>query len=419
VVATFKLYSRLQSKSDIVKNPGFYGFTVQDIITLNDHIAATETVNGKSFDVHTVRTVQLYPLQEGIFTIDAMEVANKVEFSKSAVNRKTEQEIVEGVYDNHDSPGNGNTVTYENSISTEKITIHVKPYPVARKPQAFNGATGNFSVYTSLEKNELARNEEGSLIITIGGKGNFTQLSAPVVQWPAGIEDFEPVIKDSLDKTQAPLKGSRTFRFPFIAEKAGDYSIPPVSFTFFDPDSNNYKTVSAAAPGIKISNEKKEVTVTIKESKQQTTKRSATIWWAGTAILILSAMALLWFITRRRRKEIKIKAPLPETVAAAAIDELLLPAQFALKADDGRFYSLLQKTIWDHLGNKLKLAGSKMNKDDLYKAMKEKNLGEDQCRGIITILQECEAAVFTKAEFVHDKQELLDRTKATLEQMKI
>ena len=36
VTAIFKLYSRLDSKSDIVKNPGFYGFTVQDMINLEN-----------------------------------------------------------------------------------------------------------------------------------------------------------------------------------------------------------------------------------------------------------------------------------------------------------------------------------------------------------------------------------------------
>ena len=39
-----------------------------------------------------VRKVQLYPLRHGIFNIDAMEVQNKVEFSKSAVSKKTERE---------------------------------------------------------------------------------------------------------------------------------------------------------------------------------------------------------------------------------------------------------------------------------------------------------------------------------------
>ena len=52
VTATFKLYSRLESKSDIVKNPGFYGFTVQDMINLDDKLTAVENINGKNFDVH-------------------------------------------------------------------------------------------------------------------------------------------------------------------------------------------------------------------------------------------------------------------------------------------------------------------------------------------------------------------------------
>ena len=97
------MYSRLESKSDIVKNPGFYGFTVHDMVNLADKQVSTEKVNGKFFDVHTIRKVQLYPLQAGVFTIDAMEVKNKVEFSRSIVNKKTEQEIIEGILGNDEA----------------------------------------------------------------------------------------------------------------------------------------------------------------------------------------------------------------------------------------------------------------------------------------------------------------------------
>jgi hypothetical protein len=239
------------------------------------------------------------------------------------------------------------------------------------------------------------------------------------VQWPAGIEGFDLAINDSLDKTQVPLKGSRTFRFPFIAGKAGNYIIPAISFTFFDPDSNKYKTTSAAVPEIRISNEEKEATMTIRETNSQPKKSSGIVWWAAGGVLFILVIALLWFIFRRRKKEILTEASLQEIVAPVRIDELLQPAQFALMADDGRFYSLLQKSIWDHLSNRLKLSGSKINKDELYKAMKEKNLDENQYHNILGILQQCEAAVFTKAEFADDKQELLNRTKSVLEQIKI
>ena len=91
VLATFKLYSCLESKSDIVKNPGFYGFSVFDMINLSDKEVLAEKINGKLFDVHTIRKVQLFPLQAGVFSIDPMEIRNRVEFSRTAVSRKTEQ----------------------------------------------------------------------------------------------------------------------------------------------------------------------------------------------------------------------------------------------------------------------------------------------------------------------------------------
>ena len=416
VVATFKLYSRLESKSDIVKNPGFYGFTVYDIISLNDNISSTETINGKPFDVHTVRTVQLYPLQEGLFAIDPMEVTNKVQFSKSVVTKKTEQEIVEGVFENNDTPAD-NIVTYENSISTEKITIHVKSLPVAKKPEAFNGATGNFSMEGFLEKDELAKNEDGAFVIVIGGKGNFTQLPAPVIRWPEGIENFEPVIKDSLDKTQAPLRGSRTFRFPFISSKAGYYTIPAVSFSYFNPDSNNYKTISTKPAEVKISfGEKKEF-----PDKQQAAvarKNNYKPILISGSILLLILLFVMIQLKRKRKQDLNDKILLTKAEDVISLEQLLQPVQFSLVADDGNFYTFLQKSIWEYLNVQLKLSGTKLNKHDLDKAMKEKNMDETQRRNILDILQQCEAAIFTKAEFAHDKQELLDRTRTALEQIK-
>ena len=234
VLATFKLYSRLESKSDIVKNPGFYGFTVHDMVNLSDKQVVPENVNGKAFDVHTIRKVQLYPLQAGVFTIDAMEVKNNIEFSRSTVNKKTEQEIVEGVLGNNESDEKkGNTEAFESSMSTEPVTINVKPLPDKTKPISFEGATGLFTISAEAVKNKLSREEGDMLEITISGKGNFVQLNAPAVQWPKGMEGFEPSVKDSLDKSASPLTGSRTYRYPFVSATAGEYTIPGITFSFF------------------------------------------------------------------------------------------------------------------------------------------------------------------------------------------
>jgi hypothetical protein len=58
------------------------------MINLDDKVKETEHINGKDFDVHTIRKVQLYPLQPGEYTIDEMKIDNKVEFTRSSVNKK-------------------------------------------------------------------------------------------------------------------------------------------------------------------------------------------------------------------------------------------------------------------------------------------------------------------------------------------
>ena len=84
------------------------------------------------------------------------------------------------------------------------------------------------------------------------------------------MEGFDATIKDSLDKTHTPLKGTRTFRFPFVAAKAGTYIIPAVSLAFFDTDSNNYKTVSTSPVEIKVSEQESGVPMAITQKKRVT-----------------------------------------------------------------------------------------------------------------------------------------------------
>lgn len=413
VTAIFKLYSRLDSKSDIVKNPGFYGFTVQDMINLENKQTSNETVNGKDFDVHIVRKVQLYPLQAGLFSIDAMEVQNKVRFSKSAVNKKAEQEIVEGIFPDNNIATAENTVVFENSMSTEPIAITVKPTPQKNKPAEYNGATGDFKLAASLQKNELAKNEEGDLVISISGKGNFTQLSAPVIQWPEGIEGFEPTVTDLLDHTQSPMNGRREFHFRFVSVKPGNYKMPTVRFSFFNPDTNNYKTVSSGSVNVKVSNlEKIFEKAEVKESKVTKHKNYRAGWIAAGLVLT----TIFIFIVRGRKK--KVKAPvITEANNQRTVAEILQPAYTFSSADDKTFYNILRNCIWDFFTEHFGLTGSKMNKSALLMAMQQKAVEEKNKNAIVEILEQCETGIFTNVESAGEKKKLLEQTKEVLEQI--
>jgi hypothetical protein len=109
VVATFRLYSRLQSSSEAEKSPGFYGFSVLDMIDINAAHLGIETINGAVYNTSTLRQVQLYPVQSGRLVIDELFVSNDLEFADAK------------------DPGSKRHIYRE--LHTDPITINVKPLP--------------------------------------------------------------------------------------------------------------------------------------------------------------------------------------------------------------------------------------------------------------------------------------------------
>lgn len=417
VLATFKLYSRLESKSDIIKNPGFYGFTVYDMVSLTDKQVTTENVNGKTFDVHTIRKVQLYPLQAGMFTIDAMQVKNKVEFSRSAVNKKTEQEIVEGILSTGDDekPAAGTDV-FETDISTEPVTINVRPLPEKNKPVVFSGAAGHFSITAAVANDKLSKNEQGFLEITISGKGNFIQIDAPEVIWPSGVEGFEPVVKDVLDKTNTPLTGSRTFRYPFVCASSGSCQLPQVSFSFFDTDSNNYKTISTKTVNVLVSNESKKELLTEEPKTSIAEKSEKAARTAGIVVVLLVLLILFYWVFRKKEPEKFL--PVQQKPVLPSVESLLQPAYTIVMEEGNQFYSTLHQITWKFAGEQFGLSGSEVNKQTLAAKMNEAGVDANLSANLFRVLEECETGMFTNASLLHDKQSMLAATKEVLEHIR-
>ncbi|HRE39655.1 MAG TPA: BatD family protein, partial [Chitinophagaceae bacterium] len=406
VTATFKLYSRLESKSDIVKNPGFYGFTVFDMVNLADKQVAAEMLNGKVYDVHTIRKVQLYPLQAGVFTIDPMEVRNKVEFSRSVVNKKTEQQIAEGMLSgSEEEPANKHAEVFESSMSSEAVTITVRPSPEKNKPALFTGATGNFSISAALVRTELRKNEEAWLEVTVSGKGNFLQLIPPAVQWPAAVETFDAANTDKLDKTKVPLAGSRTFRFPFVAAEEGDFEIPAISYAFFDPDSNRYKTMTTKPVRFRVSGETVKEKVVTEKKKSVSSINTRASWVAGSIVAALFlAVFGYWLLSKKEPVVVKAEETL---VVEPSADEQLKSATQLAQHNDPAFYNELHRVIWEKLGHYFGLEGTNLNKAALYSKLVEKEISPEMTNTINHILTECETNLYTTAALESNKEQLL------------
>ena len=417
LVATFKLYSRLQSRSNVIKNPGFYGFSVYDIVDVNDKMQSQEKSNGHWFDVHTIREVQLYPLQAGIFTIDAMELANQVEFSRSIVTKKTEQEISENMYgDNEEKRKHDpNAEVYEMNVKSNTVVITVKPLPGKNTTDTFAGAVGNFSIHASVEKDSLLKNEEGLLTVNIMGAGNFQRVNAPIINWPANIEVFEPSVKDTFDKQQVPLKGQRNFKYVFVTDKPGNYTIPSISFSFFDLKTKTYKTASTKVLPIFVSfkskKDKPAKTLTIPPKPID----KSYLLLIATGLLALMVALFLWLRNKRIRARVEDQRKIYEiTNSAISVEEILMPASRVISKGNKVFYEELNQAIWNYFQNHFLDSGIQINKTELANILIQKGIKQGLVDKLIEIIHQCEAGIYTNVEMSLDKTELFQSTRQTL-----
>ena len=216
VLATFRLYSSLQSSSELERAPALYGFSVVDVLDINQAHQAVETIRGQVFNTYTLRKVQLYPGQSGKLLIDEMIVQNEIEL-----------------------PDSGGVHLLKRALKTEPVTINVLPLPEPQ-PSDYGAAVGRFAIDARFERPNMAANEQNRLLLTLKGRGNFIQLSPPQIAWPKGIDVFEPSIIDSLRYDSAWATGTRSYRYAFAPSDTGWVQFPPLIFVYFDPADRAY-----------------------------------------------------------------------------------------------------------------------------------------------------------------------------------
>jgi hypothetical protein len=411
VQAIFKLYSRLQSRSDIVKNPGFYGFTVFDQVNLSDKESSVENIGGKLFDVHTVRKVQLFPLQSGLLYIDEMEVRNRVEFSRNAVSKKTEQEIAEGmsVFEEQNEMLTAGSEVFESEMHTEAIPITVKPLPGPARPFPFHGAVGTFSIETGLDEKLLATEHKGVLLVKIRGEGNFMQIDAPELKWPQGIEVFEPKVSDEFDRNSYPLKGVRVFQYPFVVSRTGAFLIPAFQFHYFDPDSGMYHQAMAEAVSFRVDNSLSQKP----EAAEESARSGGYLPWiiAASGILFIG---LFVFLQKARKREERKK---PGENDGELLRTVWADSPPAHSTKPAEFYSRLIKTIWRFLELRVASSGGVTRKDGLFALLKEKSSDPNLANELRELLETCEVSMFSNVDLVEDKAGLLEKTRVLLEKL--
>lgn len=411
IVATYKLYTRLKSESKMTKAPSFNGFSVIDLMQPDESEESHEKLNGRDYNVYTVRKSQLYPLQDGNIELEAATLDNRVVFIKDEAGAERNLENFFRGY----PVDPGAIISQTVSLSNKPITITVKPLPEAGKPATFNGAVGQFNIRAALEKNTFGANESGKLLVSISGAGNLQLITAPEINWPQGVEAFDVKVEDDYLSTSVPVTGKKTFVVPFTVNAEGKYNIPKIRFSYFDPATASYRTDStqpiaftvikgATSPGYDLD--------TLSQKKPQTISNkffSNREWIVGIVALLMLGGLFAWSRVDRKSKlkkriaEEKAKLEASKMEAAVAIQVAVQKPQNPLhkteeclnSTDCTDFYSLLNAEFKNWLAEKFTLTVPEINAKKISSTFDKAGIDNAVTLQVQQLMQEIEWQLYT------------------------
>lgn len=130
-------------------------------------------------------------------------------------------------------------------LQSDPVTLVVKP-PPNPAPAEFSGAVGKLSITATVEPSEVAVNEPVTLRVTMQGEGNIETLPDPALPDLAAWRAFPKTTSTVSAQVQdGVLVGNKVFEQLLVPTAPGDYLIPGISYSYFNPESETYETTTS------------------------------------------------------------------------------------------------------------------------------------------------------------------------------
>ena len=132
------------------------------------------------------------------------------------------------------------------TLFSEPQTIRVLPLPTQNVPESFGGAVGEFSLKVNAGPTNVAVGDPLTLKVQITGRGRLEAVTLPPQpQW----REFKayPPSRNVESKDPLGLSGTATFEQVLIPQNHEIKFLPPLEFSYFDPNQKSYRTLTGGA----------------------------------------------------------------------------------------------------------------------------------------------------------------------------
>lgn len=428
LIATVKLYADPDipiSGFDEVNLPTYEGFYTQDIEIPKQINFNREVYNDRIYQVGILKKTVLIPQQNGKLTIEPFNMSLLVQ--QRVRPRSFFDDFFSGIQ------------TVKARINSSPVTVNVKDIPP--QPENFYGGVGTFTVNSELSADNVTTNDAVTLKLTITGTGNLRLIRNPELELPSDFEVYDPRTTENIRTTDNGVTGSKTIEYLFQPRFEGDYKIPSIPFTFFNPATATYETRSTQEYNLTVEKGTGDQSPTVISSRQKeniqllgqdirfirqgnpmlriqgTTFYGTPVFYSvygGSTLLFL----ILIFVYRKKVRENANVALMRNKKANRIAIKRLKKASVYMKSNQNEaFYEAILKAFWGYLSDKLGIPVAKLNRENAIASLNTRNVDESLISDFTGIIEQAEYARYSPSGGSEARGELYNKAVSTMSRL--
>jgi hypothetical protein len=330
----------------------------------------------------------------------------------------------------------------DTTLNSEPLTIHILPLPANDVPADFTGAVGNYSLFATASTNVVTVDEPITLTIQIAGRGPVESLNLNSLEHWRDFKTYPPITKL---ETSDPLglQGIKTFEQVVIPENAEIKQVPPITFSFFDPDQQSYRTMTQPAIPITVrpgSAAPAQPTVVANTGQNQEEPKAASdivhiktrpgtlaaidppliqrTWFL--ALQSVPVLAWLAVVIRRKREEQLANNPRlrrRRQVAQIIRTGLTDLRQMAVDHRVEDFFAAVFRLLQEQLGERLDLPASAITEAVVEERMRPGGTPEATLRALEELFLTCNQARYAPQQTSEELATLVPKVEQTLREL--
>jgi oxygen tolerance protein BatD len=230
----------LDTQSEILshgpaESPSFPGFWAEEITLPERTEVRRVSIDGEPWYEITLMKRALFPTTAGTLTIPP--IAWQVQ-----VRRRSADPFESFFF----------TPTEMVTRRSDPVPLKVDALPSAGKPEGFSGAVGSFSLSVAADRTESRVNDAVGFKVRVTGEGNLGAAGAPALGDLVDFKTFDPKITSNTTLQADRLRSEKTWDYVVIPLAPGSQAIPPINFSYFDPEAKAYRTASSKPVPIQV-----------------------------------------------------------------------------------------------------------------------------------------------------------------------